>query len=114
MINKMSIDDEIFEGLRSEYDAILNDTLVKMCNQGTSDGTITMKLAIAFETVWGVDENAKRIKMMVPTFRHEVSNLVQTKEKLNGEIEGCGVITYDEKQGDWVLNGYDDGQMEFD
>lgn len=109
----LRIENDVFEEMRGEFNAVLEDTINKMCAKGTSEGSVTLKVGIELEEIRTVDQTGRMIKAMVPTFSHDVSSLVQSKVKLSGKIEGCGTIVFDDTTGGWKLIEYDAEQMEF-
>lgn len=107
----LSLNADTFQNLKSDFDTILNRTIGNMTMKGADDATITLKLGVSLEketvsTTDGIKEVTK------PTFKHDISSVMQVKDKMTGQFKGEYGMVWDENEERWVLRKIDNGQMD--
>ena len=108
---KVSIYDEAFDELKSDFDEILSRTLDNMKGKGADAATITLKLSISTEDTTWFGKNGGAEQVTVPTFKHDISSVMQVKDKLSGMMPGEMALVHNDETGEWTLRPYDDGQL---
>lgn len=105
----LSLNGETFFDLKKDFDAVLNRTLGNMEMKGASDATITLKLSIATEKrSMNVGDGIQDYKK--PSFKHEITSVMQIKDKATGQLGGEYAMVWDEDEECFVLRKCDNGQ----
>lgn len=81
-----------------------------MESKSADEATITLKLAISLEkesTNFG--EEPKQITR--PTFKHDISSVMQVKDKVSGTLKEDYELVFDEEEGKYVMRPISNGQM---
>lgn len=105
----LSLNGETFTDLKKDFDAVLNRTLGNMEMKGASDAVITLKLSIATEKrSMNVGNGIQDYKK--PSFKHEITSVMQIKDKATGQLGGEYAMVWDEDEECFVLRKYDNGQ----
>lgn len=112
MIKEMvlSLNNDTFTSLKHDFDIILNRTLANLQMKGSEDATITVKLSVNLSKA-SVDLGDGIREVTKPSFKHDISSVMQIKDKMTGQFSGEYHMVWDEEQGAWVLRRIDDGQM---
>lgn len=108
----LSLKSDTFSALCSDYDSMLRQLLQGMVETGESTGTINIKVKVTLIedsapdfTVAGGQQTREITK---PKFDHEVSAVIQRKDKRTGSLSGDFELVRD---GDgYVMRHIDDGQ----
>lgn len=105
----LSLNEETFFALKKDFDTILNRTLGNMEMKGATDATITLKLIV------GLDERSVSMgdsiqKYKKPTFKHEISSVMQIKDKMTGQLGGEYAMVWDTDEERFVLRHFDNNQ----
>ena len=103
MKKALSIENDLFENLKVDFDDMLLRTVINMNSRGAEDGSISIKLNINLER----DENGTCIR---PSFSHNISSAVTIKDKVAGEMIGDYELIWDDENGNYALSLLDDGQ----
>ena len=106
----LSLNGDTFQTLKNDFDTILARTIGNMTMKGADEATITLKLSVSLEkssvgTMNGVQDVTK------PTFKHDISSVMQVKDKMTGQFKGEYGMIWDEDEERWVLRKIDNGQM---
>lgn len=106
----LSLNADTFQSLKNDFDTILNRTIGNMTMKGADEATITLKLSVGLEkrsvdTMNGIQDVTK------PTFKHDISSVMQVKDKMTGQFKGEYGMIWDEDEERWVLRKIDNGQM---
>lgn len=113
-IYPLSLNGDTFNALKSDYDAMLRQTLTKMEDLKVEDATITVKVAVTLEKDQARDFQANGYDGMrdivKPTFKHEVSSAMQVKDKKSGSLSGNYELVWDRESGQYFVRDIDDGQ----
>jgi len=110
----LSLKSDTFSALCSDYDSMLRQLLQGMVETGESTGTINIKVKVTLIedsapdfTVAGGQQTREITK---PKFDHEVSAVIQRKDKRTGSLSGDYELVRD---GDgYVMRHIDDGQYD--
>ena len=113
MCNKpmnLSLEGEAFAPLKKDFDNIIERTIGNMQMKATEEAVITVKLSVSLEksTVSTADGVREIIK---PMFKHDVSSVMQLKDKATGQSNGKCKLEWDEDEGRYVLKDIDDDQI---
>lgn len=106
----LSLNGDTFQTLKDDFDTILARTIGNMTMKGADEATITLKLSVSLEkssvgTVSGIQDVTK------PSFKHDISSVMQVKDKMTGQFKGEYGMIWDEDEECWVLRKIDNGQM---
>lgn len=108
----LSLDGETFRRMKTDFDGILNRTIGNMQMKGASDATITLKLDISITkgviNIDGVNRDYNK-----PSFKHQISSVLQIKDKATGQLAGEIVLEWDDDAEKFVVRPVDDGQSSF-
>ncbi len=105
----LSLNEDTFESLKKDFDTILNRTIGNMEMRGASDAVITMKLSVSLDKR-SMDMGDGIQEFKKPTFKHEVSSVMQIKDKATGQLGGDYAMVWDEKEERFVLRQFTGGQ----
>lgn len=110
---QLSLNSDTFESMKEDFDTILLRTIDNMESRGADEATITLKLGISFEKepqkFSDTEEDEKEI--IKPTFKHDVSTVIQVKGKKSGSLSGDYELVWDEEEKKHVLVRISDNQM---
>lgn len=105
----LSLNGDTFYALKKDFDDVLNRTVGNMQVKGASDAKVTLTLSISiakgFVNINGIDRDYNK-----PSFKHEVSSVLQIKDKATGQLTGEYVMVWDDDEAKFVLQHVQDGQ----
>lgn len=105
----LSLSGDTFAILKEQFDSVLARTVGNMQMKGADDATITLKLSISLEK-----ENRNTpegsIEATIPKFKHDISSVMQVKDKVSGELVGDYQLVWDEDEQKYVMRKIDNGQ----
>lgn len=96
---KVCLDGPAFEKFKSDFDAVLKDTLTKMVKNSIPEGSVTGKIKITLET----RPNDFGVLYVAPLFEHKVSGSTTQKLDLTGTTDDTFSLETDLESGDFVL-----------
>jgi len=105
----LSLNGDTFATLKKDFDTILARTMGNMTMKGAFDAVITLKLSVSLEK-GSVNTDAGFKDITKPSFKHDISSVMQVKDKVTGQFKGEYGMVWDEDNG-WVLRKIDNGQM---
>ena len=105
----LSLNSDTFASLKKDFDSILAQTLGNMEMKGAEDATITIKLTVS-TTKQSVNAMGVVHNFTKPSFKHDISSVMQIKAKASGQFAGDYAMVYDNEEG-WVLRKIVNGQM---
>lgn len=105
----LSLDGTTFFAMKKDFDDVLNRTIGNMQMKGASDATITLKLDVSI-TKGITNVNGMNRDYNKPAFKHQVSSVLQIKDKATGQLAGEMVLEWDDDAEKFVLRRVDDGQ----
>lgn len=111
----LSLNGDTFNALKSDYDALLRQLLTEMENRDEEEATITIKVVVKLEKDQARDFRANGYDAMrdivKPTFKHEISTVMQIKNKKSGSLGGTMEMVWDKELGQYVMRPIDNGQV---
>ena len=109
----LSLNTDTFSTLKSDFDTILGRTIGNMEMKGADEAVITLKLSISLEKS-SVSVDGDGFKDIIkPNFKHDISSVMQVKDKMTGQFKGDFAMEWDDKEKRYVLRRIDNGQMNF-
>ena len=105
----LSLNGNTFASLKSDFDEILERTLGNMTMKGADEATITIKLGVSLSKTTVPSMGAFR-DVTKPTFKHDISSVMQVKDKMSGQLAGNMELVWDDDIKQYVLRPIDDGQ----
>ena len=107
---KVCLDGPVFEKFKSDFDAVLKDTLTKMVKNSIPEGSVTGKIKIILET----RANDFGVPYLAPFFDHKVSGSTPQKLDLTGTTDDEFCLETDAESGDFILNEPERAQTQMD
>ncbi len=111
----LSLNGDTFNALKSDFDQMLRQLLTEMDEWDSEDADITIKVHVKREKdrardmlANGYDAERDIIK---PTFKHEVSSVMQAKNKKNGSLGGNYELVWDRDAHQYIMREIENGQM---
>lgn len=112
---RFKIEDETFDEVRDSLNGMLQNTVTTMMDKRNAEGSVTLKLSISLETDKIIDPSTGSIRdVYVPKFVHTVSNVIQTKNSVGGQIDMERELYFDSKTGCWAMKDLGYEQVGFD
>ena len=107
---KLTIDNEVFDTMRKNFDVMLERTVGSMIMRNADESTLTLKIGISLDkkTVPANDGGFREVTQ--PSFKHDLSSVMQVKDKMSGTFKGNVELIFDEN-GKPIVRDIDDGQM---
>ena len=109
----LSLNGETFAIMKDQFDKILNSTIGNMEMKGTDEAVITLKLVVGLEKS-SVNIGGTIKDVTKPTFKHDISSVMQVKNKVSGQTNDDYALVWDDSENKYVLRKIDNGQMSFD
>ena len=106
----LSLKSETFSALKEDFDSILARTIGNMEMKGAEEATVTLKLGISLEKS-SVDGPAGIRDIVKPSFKHDISSVMQVKDKKSGALTGDYEMVWDADEGKYVMRRIDNGQV---
>lgn len=105
----LSLSSDTFQALKEDFDSILSRTIGNMEMRNADSATITLKLGIDLdkETVVSGDSSHEVTK---PTFKHDISSVMQVKDKKSGALSGDYELVWNPEEGKYIMRRIDNGQ----
>ena len=91
---QLSLNGNTFEALKEDFDSILASTVGTMEMKCADNATITLKLDIELDKSFGYTK---------PKFTHNLSSVMQVKQKKSGSLSGEYALVWDEDENRHVL-----------
>ena len=107
--NILTHNSEVLMKAMKDLDLMIERTIANMTNRNAEDATMTMKLAIHLEKKSVPDIGGIR-EITQPSFKHDISSVMQVKDKMSGAFKGNVELTFDD-QGRPVVRDVNDGQV---
>ena len=107
---QLSLSGDTFQAMKTDFDTILARTLGNMTMKGANEATITIKLGIALETA-NVGSYDAPNEVTKPSFKHDISSVMQVKDKKTGSLSGEHQLVWDEDSKEYVLRKLGTEQM---
>ena len=112
---ELLITDDIFTGLRTNFNMILRKTLFTMQSKDSDGGEINLKLKIALNhNILEFDNNVfgKEMKEYInPSFEHKITSSIHIKDETSGKI--CGKYELISENGMYYIQELENPQRSF-
>ena len=106
----LSLKSETFSALKEDFDSILARTIGNMEMKGAEEATVTLKLGISLEKS-SVNSPSGLQEITKPSFKHDISSVMQVKDKKSGALTGDYELVWDAAEGKYVMRRIDNGQV---
>lgn len=103
----ISMTGEAFDEFKSQFDDILQATLINMTQKGVEDAKISVTFDVHIDNQVALNGEV----VMLPTFRHNINSSMQVKYSAKGALCGDYRMLFDEKAGRYVMYYNDNGQI---
>lgn len=107
---ELSLNGETFASLKEDFDSILAQTLGNMERKGAEEAVITLKLGISLEKQSFV-RNEEPEELTKPSFKHDISSVMQVKNKKSGSLSGDYELIWDDEEKKYVMRKITNGQL---
>lgn len=105
----LSLSSDTFQALKEDFDSILSRTIGNMEMKNAGSATITVKLGIDLEKELVVSGGVSH-EVTKPTFKHDISSVMQVKDKKSGALSGDYQLVWNSEEGKYIMRRIDDGQ----
>lgn len=110
----LSLNGDTFNTLKSDFDQQLRQLLTEMEKRESEEATISIKIAVSLQPDQARDFEANGYDAMrdivKPSFKHEVSTVMQVKSKKSGSLGGNFELVWDRELCQYVMREIDNGQ----
>lgn len=107
---ELSLNGSTFSTLKDDFDSILATTLGNMERKGADEAVITLKLGVSLEKQ-SIQRNGEPANLTKPTFKHDISSVMQVKNKKSGSLSGDYELVWDEEEKRYVMRKITNGQV---
>lgn len=111
----LSLSGDTFNALKSDFDQQLRQLLTEMEKRESEEATINIKIAVSLQPDQARDFQANGYDAMrdivKPSFKHEVSTVMQVKSKKSGSLGGNFELVWDRELCQYVMREIDNGQV---
>lgn len=111
----LSLNGDTFNALKSDFDQQLRQLLAEMEKRESEEATINIKIAVSLQPDQARDFEANGYDAMrnivKPSFKHEVSTVMQVKSKKSGSLGGNFELVWDRELCQYVMREIDNGQV---
>lgn len=107
---ELSLNGDTFAALKEDFDSILAQTLGNMESKGADEAVITLKLSVSLEKQSFV-RNEEPEELTKPSFKHDISSVMQVKNKKSGSLSGDYELVWDEDEKKYVMRKITNGQL---
>lgn len=101
-VMQLSLNGDTFAGFKKDFDTILARTLGNMQMKGAEDATVTVKMNISLDKRC-VGGFGSMDTVTMPSFKHDISSVMQIKDKMTGQFSGEYAMIWDEDEKCYVL-----------
>lgn len=113
----LSLNGDTFNAFKSDFDQMLRQLLTEMEKRESEEATISVKMAIKLEPDQARDYLANGYDgtrdIIKPSFKHEISTMMQVKNKKSGNLGGNMELVWDKTLHQYVMRPIDNGQVSF-
>ena len=111
----LSLNGDTFNALKSDFEQMLRQLLTEMEKRDSEDATMTVKLNVELKKDQARDylcngyDGTRDITK--PSFKHEISTVMQVKNKKTGSLGGNYELVWDKDLMQYVMREIDNGQI---
>lgn len=111
----LSLSGDTFNAFKSDFDQMLRQLLTEMEKRESDEATISIKMVVSLAQDQERDFEANGYDAMKditkPTFKHEISTVMQVKNKKSGSVGGNMKMVWDKELCQYVMQEIDNGQI---
>lgn len=107
-ICEVSIDDEIFESTREDFDELMTEMLYSMQQKKSDSGELTLKMKISLLNQCE-EIDGEKIAYIRPFFEHKISSSIQIKDERRGGFDKDYALVLDNQK--YCLKKIEDRQQ---
>lgn len=82
------IDDELFSGIKQNFNVGINEILAGMQKKNVYEGELALSVKISLAKTMVTDANGEEKEIVVPMINHKAVTKMSVKNKAEGRIEG--------------------------
>ena len=113
----LSLNGDTFNAFKSDFDQLLRQLIAEMEKRESEDATISVKFQVKLAPDQARDFQANGYDGMrdiiKPSFKHEISTVMQVKNKKSGNVGGNMELVWDKKLRQYIMRPIDNGQTTF-
>lgn len=113
----LSLNGDTFNGFKSDFDQLLRQLITEMEKRESEDATISVKFSVKLAPDQARDFQANGYDGMrdiiKPSFKHEISTVMQVKNKKSGNVGGNMELAWDKNLHQYIMRPIDNGQTTF-
>lgn len=102
-------ENEVLNNAMQDFDLMLERTIGNMTMRNADEAVLTMKIGISLGRKTVPDAGGIR-QIVQPSFKHDISSVMQVKDKMSGTFKGNVELTFDD-MGHPIVRDVDDGQV---
>lgn len=110
----LSMNGDTFNAFKSDFDQMLRQLLTEMEKRESEEATISIKMVVTLAKDQERDFEANGYDAMKdivkPSFKHEISTVMQVKNKKSGSLGGNMKLVWDRELCQYVMQEIDNGQ----
>lgn len=110
----LSLNGDTFNGFKADFDQMLRQLLTEMEKRESEEATISIKMVVGLAKDQERDFEANGYDAMKdvvkPSFKHEISTVMQVKNKKSGSLGGNMKMVWDRDLCQYVMQEIDNGQ----
>lgn len=110
----LSMSGDAFNAFKSDFDQMLRQLLMQMEEYESEEAVINMKMTVSLAQDQERDFEANGYDAMKditkPTFKHDISTIMQIKNKKTGTLGGNMKLVWDKELHQYVMQEIDNGQ----
>lgn len=110
----LSLNGDTFNGFKADFDQMLRQLLTEMEKRESEEATISIKMVVGLAKDQERDFEANGYDAMKdvvkPSFKHEISTVMQVKNKKSGSLGGNMKMVWDRELCQYVMQEIDNGQ----
>lgn len=108
-ITELRLDGESFEGLRKNFDKLLQNLIKNMRDTKSEEASISIKIDVKlltefipnYDEVEGFVTGGRDVKK--PVFTHKITSAIQVKDDVNGIDNSGKELVWDDETKQWIL-----------
>ena len=113
----MSLNSDTFNSMKNDFDQMLRTLLTEMETRESEEGTINVKVQVKLTPDQARDFQANgydaQRDFIKPSFKHEISTVLQVKNKKTGSFGGNMELVWDAPMNQYIMRPIDNGQVSF-
>lgn len=103
-------ENEVFDTMMKNLDLMIERTIGNMTMRNADEATITLKICVTLDKKTVPADGGGFRQATQPSFKHDLSSVMQVKDKMSGTFKGNVELIFDEN-GKPIVRDIDDGQM---